>query len=1300
MDAAPETTWTRPAPLLLRWTLRLGWVACVFGPWLLLSLAAARWSAFQEVVGFATSASPPAPMELARSRWSQLGQLFGGGFYDWGWVGPFSTHAFVASAIALVLVLLGLGVASRRLRRSRSQRPWIVSSLWPALGLVPWALLLAFLLLPYRPDFQLEVAKLAKEWFPGWPLGRVYVQVIGVGAFLLALLGPCGLLFGLRRLLARRYGTCSVGDQEIAVQPVDFLPYRLVVAKERLGTREGLPTGLLVEAAGSRLLLPAEPARQDELVRSLDAYTPGRPASPERARALRTRLGFLLGLAIPLAIALVRLGTAWLFFALAVLLCLLVPAYLLAARRTRSQPARAKALGLYALSLVFACATPPFSAQVSITDQLGNRFTVVSRPGDPEWFVVVGEPPDPLPLPGAGVPRGTRLLVAPLGERAPERMELGTSVPEDLGRAVWSASLFGHSPLVVVDAPCEDEAWSRFRQGTTSRAYLRTSDSRGDSLGYLVEEGRVLGVFLHRQPAWPRLPLEWREGEFKRSFLFEDLEGAPADPVPFAPFALFDLRPRWPTRPILLCFPGQTPAREVLERISERVRAGGETLEEVAGELLPFWKLQLTPAERDRARSLAADWRAFAADLAPAPFNPPRYGDQLTQGELETFELSVAGLGELARFGPTPALRQEALEALGWLGGTSRLYRAGVSQDGTDRATPLALEILAGLTRDPDPRLRKPSLSILAEWSFMGEKVEALLWERLLEDPDSEVRLAAAQVLDVDRSLIFWPSRSAPALLQAAGQDSSQAVREAALQALRHAAGVVAPVSSVRPFLKHSDPATRAAAADVILRTGTYHLTRKAPEEVLQIADDILEATCVPEGPQPPADILAFLEERLEPQVLVDSLTGKLRGKSSSKGVPLLARSLLRLDPGKIRARLTTTLLSEHGPALLTAWAERGGAARPTIPFLLGFLNAERPLRFAALKTLAALVLPADGDRCREPLERALARTSQPDEVEEIRKVLRALAGCRCATPSAYCWLKRRQGTEGGWTSPGGDRDLAVTALCLLAYLAEGNTHRFGTYKRNVNKALTWLKRRQRSDGKLGEDALDQALCTWALAEAFAVSRDFTLRRYVEKARDVLLALQRADGGWATREGNKGSATFVTGWAVLALKSIKTSGVAVPEARFAQARAYLRGRTDSRGRVGPGHDCPLGPGGDHARTPTSTAIAVISRIFTGERRAAVRDSAGLLAAPTNVRPAPTYWYFGSYSLYMVGGEGWKRWEAAVRRTLFSSQQTFEGEEFGSWDPVGPWAELGRAGTTALNSLTLAISARYRRAQGH
>jgi hypothetical protein len=68
-------------------------------------------------------------------------------------------------------------------------------------------------------------------------------------------------------------------------------------------------------------------------------------------------------------------------------------------------------------------------------------------------------------------------------------------------------------------------------------------------------------------------------------------------------------------------------------------------------------------------------------------------------------------------------------------------------------------------------------------------------------------------------------------------------------------------------------------------------------------------------------------------------------------------------------------------------------------------------------------------------------------------------------------------------------------------------------------------------------------------------------------------------------------------------------------------------------------------------------------------------------------------YFGSLAVFHQGGELWKKWWAAQRKALLSTQHA-DGDKDGSWDPCGPFGGMGRAGITALNTLCLAVYFRY------
>jgi hypothetical protein len=73
-----------------------------------------------------------------------------------------------------------------------------------------------------------------------------------------------------------------------------------------------------------------------------------------------------------------------------------------------------------------------------------------------------------------------------------------------------------------------------------------------------------------------------------------------------------------------------------------------------------------------------------------------------------------------------------------------------------------------------------------------------------------------------------------------------------------------------------------------------------------------------------------------------------------------------------------------------------------------------------------------------------------------------------------------------------------------------------------------------------------------------------------------------------------------------------------------------------------------------------------------------------------------YWYYGTYAMFQMGGKYWKSWNEAMKKAVLESQR-HDGDEKGSWDPVGPWGYTGgRVYATA--SLTLCLEGYFRYAQ--
>ena len=302
------------------------------------------------------------------------------------------------------------------------------------------------------------------------------------------------------------------------------------------------------------------------------------------------------------------------------------------------------------------------------------------------------------------------------------------------------------------------------------------------------------------------------------------------------------------------------------------------------------------------------------------------------------------------------------------------------------------------------------------------------------------------------------------------------------------------------------------------------------------------------------------------------------------------------------------------------------------------------------------------------------------------------------AVEKALRWLKTRQEPEGYFPDEA-KRDVGTTAKVALAFLGQGHTHRFGTYKRTVSKALRWLKRQQRRDGSIGYDPkqpetiLDHFLATWSLAEAYAVSRDFTLKRYVEKALAFTL---EGSTPWSLK-GEAQPDTVGVGFATMALKACKTAGIAVPAEAWERVRKHFDAVSAASGQVGLRK---AGDGGPSKTLPLGEALAYLSRLFAGQRRSELGPLMKRLRAKPPAWKAGerdyVYWYFGTYALFQQGGEPWKAWFADADTTLLGNQR-----EDGSWPAVDTGqAKRGEVFTTAFAVAALEIWCRYERARNY
>ncbi|MFT5289322.1 MAG: hypothetical protein ACI8QS_001491 [Planctomycetota bacterium] len=347
-------------------------------------------------------------------------------------------------------------------------------------------------------------------------------------------------------------------------------------------------------------------------------------------------------------------------------------------------------------------------------------------------------------------------------------------------------------------------------------------------------------------------------------------------------------------------------------------------------------------------------------------------------------------------------------------------------------------------------------------------------------------------------------------------------------------------------------------------------------------------------------------------------------------------------------------------------------------------------------------------------------------------------SGTEQALKDGLEWLKNHQNPDGSWDADGfethcpagqdcGDpghatHDVGLTGLALLAFLGDGHTESQGAYIDVVKRGIQWLKEQQdRDNGLIGEDSsnefiYDHAIATLAICEAYYFSKSPRLKSTAQKAINYIARARYQYGAWRYDVPSNGDGdTSVTGWMVFALTSAKEAGLTVDPTAVEGALAFIDEMTDPvTGRVGYNS-----VGSVSSRTSTNehfppdkgegmTAVGLLCRFFLDQDPKdfpIMKKHAALLEAtlpewdPDGFGCDMYYWYYGSYALFQMGGEGWKKWNKAMKAAVVDSQCK-EAHKKGSWDPVGPWGYSGgRVYSTATMVLCLEVYFRYGRVLG-
>ena len=182
------------------------------------------------------------------------------------------------------------------------------------------------------------------------------------------------------------------------------------------------------------------------------------------------------------------------------------------------------------------------------------------------------------------------------------------------------------------------------------------------------------------------------------------------------------------------------------------------------------------------------------------------------------------------------------------------------------------------------------------------------------------------------------------------------------------------------------------------------------------------------------------------------------------------------------------------------------------------------------------------------------------------------------AVENALRYLARVQRPNGSFPEGCGD-STGIPALVGMTFLSKGHLPSEGPYAEALNRCIDFVLANQKADGLFEKGNAGTGpmyahnITTLFLSEVSGMvdpARQEKFAAALPKALSLILRAQavqkdeRNRGGWRYFPGSTDSDTSCSGWALMALRSAKLNGAAVPDAAIHDAVSYLKRHQDTK----------------------------------------------------------------------------------------------------------------------------------------
>jgi hypothetical protein len=297
------------------------------------------------------------------------------------------------------------------------------------------------------------------------------------------------------------------------------------------------------------------------------------------------------------------------------------------------------------------------------------------------------------------------------------------------------------------------------------------------------------------------------------------------------------------------------------------------------------------------------------------------------------------------------------------------------------------------------------------------------------------------------------------------------------------------------------------------------------------------------------------------------------------------------------------------------------------------------------------------------------------------------------AVEKALAYLQRTQKPDGSFDGQFGDTT-GIPALAGMAFLSKGHLPTEGPYTTALNRSIDFILANQKADGLFEKGNAGSGpmyahnIATLFLSEVSGMvdpERQRRISAALPKALAIILRAQAVKkdennrGGWRYHPGSNDSDTSCSGWALMALRSAKLNGAAIPDLAIRNAVDYLhRHQNEKQG-------C-FGYTNQDDKALSLTGMGLLCLELCGEHDSLrTKLAADWLLRHFRELGGGQFEFYGNYynaqAMFQIGGRHWQEYANWMYAT-YLPKQTADG----GWDSN----EAGRIYGTAIMVLAFTV----------